>query len=64
MEDEVSLGLLPSPTQQQHGSSLVSLTKSLKSTVLEPRAEAVLIASLFSIWFCFNEAYLMQMVGK
>ena len=27
-------------------------------------AEALLIASLFSIWFCFNEAYLMQMVGK
>lgn len=49
---------------EQHGSSLVSFTKSLKSTVLEAHAEAVLIASLFSIWFCFNEAYLIQMVGK
>lgn len=39
-------------------------SRSLQAPVLGAHGEAVLIASLFSIWFCFNEAYLIQMVGK
>lgn len=46
--------------------SAVNLTESLKiCAMLEGgRSGAVLIASLLSIWYCFNGAHLLQMVGE